>query len=227
MSLKCKECGENEQKGKFCSNCGAKLCEEVNQINDYSESKVKQHKKHHKRNKMILLVIAVIAVIAAVVIGGIIVNRVNYTNTPEQKAIKIADKYFSAMKEGESTSEYKSSEIEDFINVLDYKYLNTKYTDKIKITHKYDRAFHAEYKKKDFDTYEDFVKDIKERYDEVIEETAISIEVWKKEDFLLKYTFLYDVEIANKLGEKLYKKVYVEVTEEKDSGEYKVSNFYY
>lgn len=46
--------------------------------------------------------------------------------TPEVQAKRCVNNYLEAIKIGKETSEYKMSYIDDFINVLDYKYLDVK-----------------------------------------------------------------------------------------------------
>ncbi|MDH7479395.1 MAG: hypothetical protein QHH02_05240 [Syntrophomonadaceae bacterium] len=49
----------------------------------------------------------------------------NYLN-PEIRAKKCVNKYLTAIKKGKSTEEYKGAFIADFINILDFRCLDTR-----------------------------------------------------------------------------------------------------
>lgn len=166
----------------------------------------------------------------------LVITGIVYYMLPEQQAIRAANNYFETSMKGKDNEPYKEGvKVHDFINLLSYKYLNTRNSDKVKDVFDYSYELYNITDKDRFSTYfeakewalENIYKDYK-----VLNNNLNHLEVWKEGNYLRKYTFLYDIEATNGLGEKIYKKVTVEVTQrsvklDSEKGSYGVSNLIY
>lgn len=125
-----------------------------------------------------------------------------------------------AVKNGEEFKELYSAE--EFIDVFDYKYLKTLEDNKEKRTSKTTYEDWKSLYEKDpdliqptFKEYKDsiiesFESDTKKDY-QVVENTGSVLEYWDGESYINNFVFLYNVEIANEEGQKLYKKAEITV----------------
>jgi hypothetical protein len=119
------------------------------------------------------------------------------------------------MKQGNTDKAYKylSIDTDSLIDVFDYKYLRTiKEKDiPVKTTMTLDEFNNSSVFKEEYYTFRGYKKHIKEIFgnsnDYVIEEELESITFYKKGETIKQYTFLYDMQLANEIGNKLYKKV--------------------
>lgn len=85
---------------------------------------VNPHDEIAKRNRSKMRVLRSIAILVVLSVIGCFV-WFNYLN-PEVRAKKCVNNYLTAIKKGKSTEEYKGAEIVDFINILDFRCLETK-----------------------------------------------------------------------------------------------------
>lgn len=189
-------------------------------------------KLRRHRNKIISILILFI-----ILVGGAVYNF-NYM-TPQAKAKNTVVKYIKAIQQGESTYDYVDSGVDDFINVLDYKYIRVvdKETPLKTYTIDYDMyEIEIEYgngkeKYRDFDDY--FKQELeyykKQEKDEgskvkILNESTDSFE-FTLGDTYTQVELLYDMEVTNGIGEKIYKKVYFTVNNEYD--DYKIVDISY
>lgn len=128
----------------------------------------------------------------------------------ESQARKTVEKYMDAVKMGEDFEQFRA--FEGFYDVFDYEYLRTLDEREVKDTGKisYD-IWELVYKDK-YPTWEEYkkyeIESLKLAWEdlEIIEENDEEVVYWDGKSYKTIYTFLYNVEIANKIGEKLYKK---------------------
>ena len=138
-------------------------------------------------------------------------------NDGESKAKKTVEKYLEALKMGEDVDLYLDTR-EGLIDVFDWEYLRSLEVDQIKDTRSYDRDYYEMFEKDIFDTFQEFKDKEIERFSlvhdnfEIIENSYDRLELWDGESYIDNHKFLYNVELANELGQKLFKKVefYVE-----------------
>lgn len=129
----------------------------------------------------------------------------------ENTAKGIAEDYMDAVKLG---NEYDQMEArEGFIDVFDYEYLQTLEVPEEQDTRNYDYDFWEDYYSDEYSTYTDYKNYYKDLYDdyEIIHEDDRNLELWDGKSYKEIHRFLYNVEIANELGEKLYKKAEITV----------------
>ena len=135
----------------------------------------------------------------------------------ESKARDTVEKYLKALKMGEDVDLYLDTR-EGLIDVFDWEYLRSLEVDQIKDTRSYDREYYEMFEKDFFDTFDDFKENEIEWFSrshdnfEIIENSYDRLELWDGESYIDNHKFLYNVELANELGQKLFKKVefYVE-----------------
>jgi hypothetical protein len=147
-------------------------------------------------------------------LGIIISSFVFIPFTKESKARNTVDNYLSAIKNGDETKVFLEDDVDGFIDVFDFEKLKSIEIPKEKdiITTTYDSW--KEYRSDSYSSFEEFKKETKEIFAdyEIIEDTSDKFTYWDKKSYKDKHKFLYNVSIANELGEKLYKKV--EITTE-------------
>jgi uncharacterized membrane protein YvbJ len=229
----CSKCGNAmPDEYVFCSKCGYKLKQD-GQNDDrvsYDETSATLENKHiyklsRKFSPKYLIVLGTVFIIGIAVIGYL-----NYF-TLEAKAKNIVNKYLEASKNGESTYAYKKSNVDDFINVLDYKFINVK-----------DKKQKPKILTIDYDLWEEFYKDQYSTFTEFADsmialyKTNANSEVLKKGPFTVEIktgelydelTLLYDLEVTNKLGQKIYKKVYFIVNNDNAEDKFEITSILY
>lgn len=177
--------------------------------------------KKDKSRKKVYFVVILIALIG----GFVFIHQ-----SPETKARRVVDAHLKSIMTG-TGNPYATVDItkvkEIFINVLDFKYLNTLKKERVQndpmVLNQKD---YEEFYKKIYDSYEKFLQEMKRIYGDRATETEAGLIV-KSEDYHYEFEFLYDVTITNKLGMKLYKKYVFEVKPSiiSDSG-YIITSFY-
>lgn len=127
----------------------------------------------------------------------------------QDEAKKTVDGYLEAVHDGGDIYDYISIGTDSLIDVIDYEYLRALEAEEIKDTRTYDIEFYEDVVSDSYDTYQDFKEDQKEMYDdyEVITETYDNLILWDGESYVDNHKLLYNVELTNELGQKLYKKV--------------------
>ena len=139
----------------------------------------------------------------------------------ENEAQTTAEDYMDAVKNG---NEFEALEAtEGFIDVFGYEYLQTLNSSEEKKTRvlsyslweslygdKTDPLYPTfeEYKEAEIETQ----KSLDRNY-EIIKDDDESLEYWDGESYYNVYEFLYNVEIANELGDKIFKKAEITVEE--------------
>lgn len=105
--------------------------------------------------------------------------------------------------------------VEGFIDVFDYEYLKTLDSEEEKDTTTFNYSSWEMSYKDEFSTYEDYKETNREIFAdyEVLVDNAYELELWDGESYNNVFKLLYNVEIANELGEKLYKKAEITVKE--------------
>jgi hypothetical protein len=139
----------------------------------------------------------------------------------ENEAKKTAEGYMDAVKQGDEYEGFKAAE--GFIDVFNYEYLQTLEESQEKATtertYEMWESLYADDPEALYPTYEDYVKDdlelIKSTGDkyEIIQNDTEALIYWDGESYYDVYTFLYNVEIANEAGQKVYKKAEITVEE--------------
>lgn len=137
----------------------------------------------------------------------------------EKSAKKDLEKYLEYMKVGDkdNASTYLDYYTDSLIDVFEYKYLNLIEEEDVE-----NRTYWSKYEYEDgsymqeqYGEWEEFIEHLTELYDDreeyEFEADEYSVSYWKVGDTYKKYTFLYDMEVANGLGNKLYKKVEFEL----------------
>jgi len=152
--------------------------------------------------------------------------------TIEGQAKNCVSSYLGAIKAGKDTSKYKDVSVDDFINILNYKYLNVKEKTKEKYTMTTTRDEYDDYFKQGNDnkSFKEYKREQKEIYNQinksgegVISETDNSITIWGG-DYYDRIVLMYDVSLTNKLGTQLFKKIYFTVDNKNPDHKMKVSS---
>jgi hypothetical protein len=141
-------------------------------------------------------------------------------NQSESEARKTVEDYFELKKIGdEFAGNYLRGEASnrDLVDVFEYEYLNTLDKNEKKVNESDNKdefeTFYAllseRYSTPSWDQYTEEIHDVfGDDDDYIIIEDANNIEVTgNKDDEIKEYTFLYNMEIANSYGDKIYKKV--------------------
>ncbi|KAF6630485.1 zinc ribbon domain-containing protein [Paenibacillus sp. EKM208P] len=213
-----------EDKSLYCNKCGAKQessgTSDDTHVGSVDNSVVKIKKTLSKK---ILFITAAICML-------FIVSVVIYLNTPEQKARATVDNYLNALQHGESVSKFKKDYFTDYVNVLDFKYINTRehlsYDGKQTLT--LDEDWYNKYEKQKFSSFIGFLivkeAEYREKPDYTILESNSEKLVVRDNKVGHSFSFLYDMQVTNGLGTPVYKKVTFDV--DNFSGEYKISYYF-
>ncbi|MEN2464708.1 hypothetical protein [Ornithinibacillus sp. JPR2-1] len=131
----------------------------------------------------------------------------------ENGAKKAAEGYMDAVKVGDKFDAFKASE--GFIDVFDYEFLQVVDKQEIQDTRTIDYDFWKDYETEYYDSFLDYKDYYKELYDgyEILEDNDDELILWDGKSYYDVYTLLYNVEIANGKGEKLFKKAEITVEE--------------
>lgn len=213
-----------EDESLYCNKCGAK--QELSDTSDDTHvGSVDDSVAKNKRtlSKKILFIAAAICIL-------FIVSVVIYLNTPEQKARATVDNYLNALQHGESVSKFKKDYFTDYVNVLDFKYINTRehlsYDGKQTLT--FDEDWYNKYEKQNFSSFMGFLivkeAEYREKPDYTILESNSEKLVVRDNKVGHSFSFLYDMQVTNGLGTPVYKKVTFDV--DNFSGEYKISYYF-
>jgi hypothetical protein len=135
----------------------------------------------------------------------------------ESSAKNDLETYLGHMKKGqiEDSEIYLEKDVDNLIDVFNYEYLELIDEDEEEIKYSITKREYKEDKTltDEYGDYENYVKHIKDLYKndkqyKIEEETRPYSITWYKIGETKKiYTFLYDMEIANGAGNKLYKKI--------------------
>lgn len=131
----------------------------------------------------------------------------------EQKARRAVVAHLEAIKTGKGNPYETSDVLEIFVNVLDYKYLNTLRAEEVpdppstRDRDDYERTFAGTGL---FQSYENYLEWVLETYgDRAFRDGDRVIVLSDKTHY--EFAFLYDVEVTNRIGHRLYKKFVFEV----------------
>lgn len=227
----CPNCNNNlSDDSVFCNKCGNKV-EQNNQMetegNEIAASTVPERRKNPitKKSKRIIGFVAVLAML--------LVGYYAYSQyfTKDAKVVSVVNAYLEASKNGESTYDFKKYGVDDFINVLNYKYLRITNTEEHPKIVNYTYDFWEEYMKDIHSSWLEFKKFNLEIYGgkegfEVLANDTKELE-FKTGDYYDEYILLYDVELTNGLGQKIYKKVYFRVNNDNSDKKFVVSDIFY
>lgn len=131
----------------------------------------------------------------------------------ESGAKKTAEGYMDAVKMGNDFDQMEA--LEGFIDVFDYEYLHTISVNEVEdtLSISYERwKDHESEQFASFIDYKDYYKELFNGY-EVIKDDNEELILWDGEEINKIFTLLYNVEIANEAGEKLFKKAEITVEE--------------
>ncbi|MEK3910653.1 hypothetical protein [Paenibacillus sp. FSL H7-0331] len=138
---------------------------------------------------------------------------------------KVVSNYIGAIQKMESTYSFKDSNIEDFENVLEYKFVS--YHD-FTLEYKritYDRKMYDILEKNSGKSFSEFLTDVQKKNPGRIEKVNTNeVVVWLDQRFD-EVKLVYDLVVTNKLGQKIYKKVLFTVNN--SEGTFKIRNIYY
>ncbi|MGG4506856.1 hypothetical protein ABEP00_17080 [Heyndrickxia sporothermodurans] len=177
-------------------------------------------KKKKSKKKLFISLVIIIALLGA--------GAYSYFNffTEEAQAKRVLNNYLNAMKKGKETGKYKTAEVDDFINLLDYEYQRTisrKQKDALlTLDEDFYNSPYLDYKD-EFFNYDEFKEAQKVTFskNEIVEESDDSITF--KTGKYIEYRFLYKVEVTNKLGQKLYNKYYFVVNNDNGDKKFQVA----
>lgn len=128
----------------------------------------------------------------------------------ERQARKTVENYMDAVRKGEEFDALKT--LEGFYDVFDYEYLRTLDVRQEKDTTKFSYDVYKNFYSTTYSTFQEYKQEKIEYYSalwgdlEIIENDHEELIIWDGESYYNVYTFLYNVEIANEFGEKIYKK---------------------
>lgn len=237
----CNYCGERIiSNAKFCSHCGKVNVVSSSSNNNGSETAkpINEKPKIQKTKSSKYKFIKIFAFCLVVILGAFYYYS-NYM-TLESKAENAVSGYLKAIKNGTSTYNYKvvDAGVDDFINVLDYKFLNAGDPSKgdVVVTES-KRTWQVE---KDYQTndelygnsFEEFKRNVKTYYAQNV------VKIISESDSQIKYTIttgdkydiinlLYDVQVTNGLGQAVYKKVNFTVGNDNNEKKFKVMGIHY
>lgn len=238
---KCPKCNyERKPNSKECPHCGIVY----EKYEDYLDKKrTEQESKHQIGDKKVynekdkskkyfltspkrrLFAILIPIIVVTSIVGYVILSK----KIPEIKAKRVVDAHLESIMTGKGNP-YETVDIlkikEIFINVLDFKYLNTLKRERVRNDPLVlDRNFY-ELVKGSHKSYDEFLDFEKKVYGDRAQKTEFGLVV-ESNDYHYEFAFLYDVTITNKLGLKLYKKYVFEVEPSitSDSG-YVITGFY-
>ncbi|KAF6620424.1 zinc ribbon domain-containing protein [Paenibacillus sp. EKM102P] len=225
----CVNCNSSlEDESLYCNKCGAKQ-ESSGASEDTSENVINELIQSDSPKSKLLTPRTILYGVALILFLAISVITV-YFNTPEQKAKATVDNYLKALQHGEYVGGFKSESFDDYINVIDFKYVNTQdsYEYEGNEVTTYDREYYDKYLKEVYPTFDEFLEQEKEihldnKHFTVLENDSSKIVV--RDDRLGRsFSFLYDMQVTNGLGTPVYKKVTFDV--DNFSGEYKISYYF-
>lgn len=137
----------------------------------------------------------------------------------ENKARETAEDYMDAVKNGDDYEDLYLDE--GFIDLFSYEYLKTLDPPKEKDTRTVEYDFWEEFYKDEtdtlFPTFDEYkqsyldTEDTLEREYEILQDDNEILEYWDGESYKEIHKFLYNVEIADEFGQKLYKKAEITV----------------
>ncbi|MDP9675156.1 hypothetical protein J2W97_001139 [Paenibacillus jamilae] len=225
----CVNCNNSlEDESLYCNKCGAK--QELGDTSDNTgENLVAELPKDNSPKKKLLTprkIVYGVALILFLVISAITV----YFNTPEQKAKATVDNYLNALQHGKYVGGFKSGSFDDYANVLDYKYVNTRhglsYDGKDILT--FDLDSYNESEERFSSDLEEYLQKMKDLY---LNDKNYTLIESNSEKLVIRdnkvghsFSFLYDMQVTNGLGTPVYKKVTFDV--DNFSGEYKISYYF-
>lgn len=161
------------------------------------------------------ILISVISLILAV--GGIFLTLKLSDDGGEGEARKFAEDYMIAAKNGEDVFDYILL-TDGFIDVFDFEYLSTIEVVEEKKTLTRSKDLYNYIKDTDgfeYNSLEEYLKAAREEFNskkfEVLTDEDDVVKAWVKGEYSREFTFLYNVTIANGLGQKIYKKAEITV----------------
>ena len=157
-------------------------------------------------------------IIVLIVAALLIINLVS----AESQAKRAAEDYMDKVKNGdEKAEELLGIGVDGFIDMFDYEYLQTMEVPKQKDTTigKRDRweSLYGDEPDPTYPSFEAYRKSHKDVMEvtgedyEVLQDSRDVFEYWDKKSYKEIHKVLYDVEIANALGQKIYKKAEITV----------------
>lgn len=168
------------------------------------------------RRRLILYLCAIVILTTIVAVGC-------SSGSPAQRVV---DGYLQAIKRGQDTVVYKNAKVDDFINVLEFKFLNVESSRTIdNVATINEDSFQKTYRLM-YSTLAEAIKGYKEIYGDkaVISETAKELVI--KIGFQNEHILLYDVTCTNALGQKVYGKYRFIVLQKLFEKEFEIVDWY-
>ncbi|ANY68775.1 hypothetical protein BBD42_21615 [Paenibacillus sp. BIHB 4019] len=221
----CVSCDKRyEQEVIYCGLCGKELEEVVDNKQDLAVNPLKTSNaiQRNKSSKTLKSIIAVATVLFFIAIVYFIFN--NFISIDGQAKVAV-NKYLSAIKNGDSTSDFKEYDVDDFINVLDYKFLRVIYTSKAPEQLIINEGTYDKFHKDDYQSFDEWKESMKKDFKsfEVISEDDQEMIMQSLTETYDKVTLLYDVTVTNGLGESVYKKANFIVKNDEYDGKFRVN----
>jgi len=142
--------------------------------------------------------------------------------TSASPAQEIVDAYLTAIKNGTDTSAYKISNVDDFINMIEFKFLSVESSREVDyVTNVNSRTFEL-FDHKFYATLADAINGYKKTYGDKAVVSESPAELVIKTDVMHESTLVYDVTHTNALGQKLYGKFKFVVRQKPHSEAYEV-----
>jgi hypothetical protein len=162
--------------------------------------------------KKLMGISILIIVVIMLIVGVMGFMSVGQTETAAKKDL---EKYLALMQKGDqdTAENFLSFGVDNLIDVFNYKYLSTLDENDLPVTNTmtFEAYNNSEYIKKEYPTWKQYKNFIKNTFGNVegyvIEDNRSEITYYKEGETFKEYTFLYNMEIANGGGEKIYKKV--------------------
>lgn len=217
----CNECGNEVIAGsKFCNSCGMAIHKKTpgntsTHVNRKNVSATPSLKVSDKKLIRLIKSKWTISFIALVILGIAALYTYNRYFTLEGEAKSVVASYIKAIQNGDSTSDFKSIDVDDFYNVTDYKFIKASKT-------KVDTIIHVDRSDWDNDffvghTFEKTYEKEKEYYRAIYEAKGVGGKVIAEDDDTMtiktglqhdKLMLLYDLQAVNGLGESVMKRTY-------------------
>ncbi|CAM4470299.1 zinc ribbon domain-containing protein [Paenibacillus typhae] len=218
----CRNCGNAVIEGsKFCNACGEAI-QNVNTAPDNSQIdngnvSATTYTKSDDNKKIIRFLKSkwVISIVVLLILGFGSLYVYNRYFTLEGEAKSVVANYIKAIQNGDATYDFRSSDVADFYNITDYKFIKAS---KAKV----DTVIHLDRDDWDKDffvgrTIEKTYEKEKEYYRHAYEAAGVGGKVIAEDDDTMtiktgmqhdELTLLYDLQAINGIGENVMKRVY-------------------
>lgn len=169
-----------------------------------------------------------VVIVILIILLGVLVYRSQFSI--EGKAKNVVSKYAKAIQKGESTYEYSNPDVDDFVHIIDYKFVKIMDIEEREKTYTVDAdTYKNNENSRDFYERQYEYYKLRSTHDSNIRFIDEN-ELEKTFTVTLDETYhnvvlLYDMELANRAGDKFYKRVYFTVSDEDEK--FKIADILY